>query len=183
MVGAVDGDTIGVAPGAEWISAGVIDQPGRSLSMTISDIIEAFQWALDPDGDPTTTDDVPDVILNSWGIPKGLFQPCDDTFYDVVDAVEAAGIVTIFACGNEGPDPMSLRLPADRASTPLNSFTVGAVDGNYQVTRVLLRPNIVVKTAEMVETAIRTVESAHDKCIISNSCNTKVVVEPTVTCV
>ena len=133
MVGAVNGDTIGVAPGAQWISAGVIDQPGRSLSVTISDILDAFQWALDPDGDPATTDDVPDVILNSWGIPKGLFEPCDNTFYDVVDAVEAAGIVTIFACGNEGPDPMTLRLPADRASTPLNSFSVGAVDGNFQV--------------------------------------------------
>ena len=133
MVGSVGSDTIGVAPDAEWISAGVIDQPGRSLSTTISDIIEAFEWALDPDGDPTTTDDVPDVILNSWGIPKGLFEPCDDTFYEVVDAVEAAGVVTIFACGNEGPEPMTLRSPADRASTPLNSFTVGAVDPNYQV--------------------------------------------------
>ena len=132
MLGAMDADSFGVAPEAEWISAGVIDQ-GRSLSMTISDIIEAFQWGLNPDGDVETTDDVPDVILNSWGIPKGLFLPCDDTFWGVIDNVEAAGIVTIFAAGNEGPEPMSLRSPADRSTTPLNSFSVGAVNLNREV--------------------------------------------------
>jgi hypothetical protein len=129
MVGASAADTFGVAPEAEWITAGVIDQ-GRPLGATISDILDAFEWALDPDGDPNTTNDVPDVILNSWGIPKGLFAPCDETFHAVTDNVEAAGIVTIFAAGNEGPDPSTLRNPADRASTPINSFAVGAVDNN-----------------------------------------------------
>ncbi|MBU8934252.1 MAG: S8 family peptidase [candidate division Zixibacteria bacterium] len=132
MVGSVDADSFGVAPDAEWISAGVIDQ-GRDLATTLSDIIEAFQWALDPDGDSTTTDDVPDVILNSWGIPKGLFVPCDLTFATVISNVEAAGIVTIFAAGNEGPEPASLRNPADMALSPLTSFAVGAVDNNSQI--------------------------------------------------
>ncbi len=129
MVGATLADTFGVAPEAEWITAGVIDQ-GQSLGATISDILQAFEWALNPDGDLNTTDDVPDVILNSWGIPKGLFAPCDETFYAAVDNVEAAGIVTVFAAGNEGPDPATLRSPADRASTPINSFAVGAVDNS-----------------------------------------------------
>ena len=132
MVGTNGVDTFGVAPGAEWISAGVIDQ-GRPLSTTISDILEAYQWVLNPDGDAATTDDVPDVILNSWGIPKGLFQPCDETFAEVIEAVESAGIVTIFAAGNEGPTPMSLRNPADMTLTPLTSFAVGAVDENSVV--------------------------------------------------
>ena len=133
MVGSDAADSFGVAPGAEWITAGVIDQ-GRTLSVTISDILDAFQWVLDPDGNPTTTDDVPDVLLNSWGIPKGLFLPCDDTFWGAIDNVEAAGIVTIFAAGNEGPDPKTLRNPADRASTPLSSFAVGAVDNLKAIT-------------------------------------------------
>ncbi|MEK7774844.1 MAG: S8 family serine peptidase [Candidatus Zixiibacteriota bacterium] len=127
MVGAMPGDSFGVAPEAEWMTAGVIDQ-GRPFQTTLSDILEAFQWALNPDGNPATTDDVPDVILNSWGVPKGLFAPCDATFWTAIDNVEAAGIVTIFAAGNEGPNPKTLRSPADRASTPLNSFAVGAVD-------------------------------------------------------
>jgi len=48
MVGHDDetGDTIGVAPGAEWIAG----QWGE------------LEWAANPDGDPNSTDDVPDVI-------------------------------------------------------------------------------------------------------------------------
>jgi len=132
MVGVDGADTIGVAPGAEWITAGVIDQ-GKSLQGTFSDILAAYQWALNPDGDPATTDDVPDVILNSWGVPASLLGPCDDTFFAAIDNVEAAGIVCIFSAGNEGPDPSTLRNPASRASSPLNAFSVGAVDNGRTV--------------------------------------------------
>ncbi|MCX6835053.1 MAG: S8 family serine peptidase [candidate division Zixibacteria bacterium] len=127
MVGVAGSDTIGVAPGAEWITAGVVDQ-GKSLSATFSDILAAFQWALNPDGDTATTDDVPDVILNSWGVPASMFSPCDETFFTAIDNVEAAGIVCVFSAGNEGPATSSLRNPASRASSPLNAFSVGAVD-------------------------------------------------------
>ncbi|MCX6827542.1 MAG: S8 family peptidase [candidate division Zixibacteria bacterium] len=122
-----EADSFGVAPEAEWITAGVIDQ-GQTLSRTISDILAAFQWAVDPDGNPNTTDDVPDVILNSWGIPLSVLPPGDETFYGAIDNVEAFGIVTIFAAGNEGPNPKTIRLPADRATTPLNAFAVGAIN-------------------------------------------------------
>ncbi len=132
MVGSEGADTIGVAFDAHWISAGVIDQ-GRPLSSTITDILAAYQWVLNPDGNINTTDDVPDVILNSWGVPRGLFAPCDATFWTVIDNVEAAGIATIFAAGNEGPGAKSMRSPADRASTALNSFAVGSVDNNKVV--------------------------------------------------
>ena len=132
MVGALEADSFGVAPEAKWISAGVIDQ-GQALSLTISDILAAFEWALNPDGDINTTDDVPDVILNSWGIPRGLFVPCEDRFWGVIDNVEAAGIVTVFAAGNEGPDRKSLRDPADRATTAVNAFAVGAVSINKNI--------------------------------------------------
>ena len=127
MVGNAAADSFGVAPEADWISAAVIDQ-GQTLNRTISDILAAFQWAVDPDGNPATTNDVPDVILNSWGIPTSILPPCDESFYAVINNVEAAGIVTIFAAGNEGPAARSLRLPANRASSPLNAFAVGALD-------------------------------------------------------
>lgn len=130
MVGSIDADSFGVAPDARWMAAGVIDQ-GKSLGATFSDILGAYEWALNPDGNWSTTNDVPDVILNSWGVPKGMFQPCDDLFWSVIDNVEAAGVVTIFAAGNEGPDPMTIRSPADRATTPFNTFSVGAVDDAY----------------------------------------------------
>ncbi len=127
MLGSTPTDTFGVAPAASWIAAAVIDQ-GQTLEKTFADIIEAFQWAIDPDGNPATDDDVPDVIVNSWGVPTTIMEPCDDIFNQVIDNIEAAGVVTVFAAGNEGPDPYTLRLPANRASGPLNAFAVGAID-------------------------------------------------------
>jgi subtilisin family serine protease len=129
MVGISEEDTIGIAFGAQWISAAVIDQ-GAGISQTISDILSAFQWALDPDGNPETIDDVPDVISNSWGIPPGYKPACDQTFWAAIDNVENAGVVVIFAAGNEGPDSSSLRTPADRITSLLNCFSVGAIDAN-----------------------------------------------------
>ena len=127
MVGISEGDTIGIAFDAQWICAAVIDR-GISITQTIANILAAFQWAVDPDGNPETLDDVPDVINNSWGVPPGYFAPCDQTFWSAIDNVESAGVVVIFAAGNEGPDPSSIRIPADRISSPTNSFSVGAVD-------------------------------------------------------
>lgn len=127
MVGREGVDTIGVAFNAKWMAAGVIDR-GQTLNKTVSDILAAFQWAADPDGNSATVDDLPDVICNSWGIPKGLFTPCNETFYEAIDNLEALGVVVIFACGNEGPNPGTIRNPADRATSPTNSFSVGAVD-------------------------------------------------------
>lgn len=135
LVGSTDGDTIGMAFNAQWISASVIDR-GSGLSQTISDILSAFEWAADPDGNPETMDDVPDVICHSWGIPQGIFPACDNTFWTAIDNLESLGIVCVFAAGNEGPDSMTLRFPADRATAPLNAFAVGAInqtDPNYTV--------------------------------------------------
>ncbi|MFQ5606516.1 MAG: S8 family peptidase [Candidatus Zixiibacteriota bacterium] len=129
MVGHNGVDTFGIAPDASWIAAAVVDQ-GNSLNGTIADLLAAFQWALNPDGDTSTTNDVPDVILNSWGIPIGLLGPCDNTFWEAIDNVEEAGIVTVFAAGNEGPAGFTIRSPANRVSAPLNSFSVGAIDKN-----------------------------------------------------
>ena len=129
MVGMEDDDTIGVAFNAHWLSAAVIDR-GSGLSKTISDILSAFEWLADPDGDPATIADVPDAVNHSWGIPQGIFPDCDNTFWDAIDNLESLGIVCIFSAGNEGPDSASLRNPADRASGPLNAFAVGAVDQN-----------------------------------------------------
>jgi subtilisin family serine protease len=127
MAGKTTAETLGVAFGARWIAAGIIDR-GRSFDETIADILQAFEWAIDPDGNPATIDDVPDVINNSWGIPLAAKPPCDQTFWSAIDNVEAAGIVVVFAAGNEGPSNSSIRTPADRATSPTNSFSAGAVD-------------------------------------------------------
>jgi subtilisin family serine protease len=121
------GDTIGVAIDAQWIASAAIDR-GGGISRTIQDILISFEWAVDPDGDPETQDN-PDAIGNSWGIPDGYeWEDCDRTFWIVIDNVEAAGSVVIFSAGNEGTN--GLRSPADRAETIYNVFSVGAVNGN-----------------------------------------------------
>ena len=128
MVGSSGEDTVGVAPGAQWIAAAVVDR-GGGIERSISDILAAFQWAADPDGDPATTDDVPDVVNNSWGIPLGYYPACDQTFWEAVDNLEAAGVVCLFAAGNEGPYQSTIRTPADRIATDFSCFSVGAING------------------------------------------------------
>jgi len=112
------GDTTGVAPGARWISAAVIDITGTS-------IIDAFEWAADPDGDLNSLEDVPDVINHSWGVSD---VGCQSLFFDMIDATEALGIVNIFAAGNEGSGAATIRNPADRALDSIDCFAVGNVD-------------------------------------------------------
>ncbi len=95
-------DTVGVAIDAQWISAGVIDR--QSIPRTVQDAMTAFEWVADPDQDPGTVWDVPDVCSNSWGVSQNIggYPPCSDMFWSVLDACEAAGIVVVFAAGNEG---------------------------------------------------------------------------------
>jgi len=110
MVGHDDltGDTTGVAPGAEWIGANG----------------SAWEWAANPDGDPYTTDDVPDVINISFGAN----QPCSDRYWDLIDMTEALGIVNIMAAGNGGGVAFSIYNPASRADDSLTNFAVGSID-------------------------------------------------------
>ncbi len=110
-------NSYGVAPDAKWISAGVIDIAGAS-------IIDAFEWAADPDGDPNTVNDMPDVINHSWGY-EHRYLGCEDVVYSMVDATEALGIVNIFAAGNGGPADSSIYNPANRANDSLDCFAVG----------------------------------------------------------
>ncbi len=128
MTGVALDDTVGVAWAAQWIACNAIGQlvnPGFD-----NDIVAAFQWFADPDGDPLTVDDVPDVVQNSWGVNEGFpgYVDCDSRWWTVIDNCEAAGVVTIFSAGNSGPNARTIGSPADRGTTPVNCFAVGAVD-------------------------------------------------------
>jgi subtilisin family serine protease len=118
-------DTIGVAPEAEWIASNSLCSGGAHTSNSIA----AFQWAMDPDGDPQTIDDMPDAIGNSWFDPSasdcgaGVYRP-------VFDAVEAAGIAIVFSAGNNGPGPSTITVPKNTNTNLVNVFAIGAVDGN-----------------------------------------------------
>lgn len=131
-LGAGTGDTIGVAFDAEWIADNAINQ--AVTDSFDNDVTDAFQWFADPDGDPLTVDDVPDVVQNSWGIFSWWpgYQDCDYRWQEVIENCEAAGVVCIFSAGNEGSYSQTLRSPANICSTATINFAVGAIDAtNY----------------------------------------------------
>jgi bacillopeptidase F len=108
-------DDIGVAYGATFISAKVLDQNNSFSSGSI--VVAGAQWMLDPDGDPAT-DDFPSVINNSWF----FFAQTYDGFHSTVAAWRAAGIVPVFCIGNSGPGASTTRVPASYE----NALGVGA---------------------------------------------------------
>ena len=125
VCGGSPGLPIGVAPGSHWMASAGIDQGG--ISSTVTSAIEALEWMADPDGNPSTSFDVPSVCSNSWGLVTAHGYPeCDQTFWNYLDACEAAGIVILFSAGNEGSS--GLRRPGDRASDDYRTCAVAAID-------------------------------------------------------
>ncbi|MDX2249956.1 MAG: S8 family serine peptidase [Bacteroidia bacterium] len=117
-------DTIGVAPQGLWMGAPAI------CDLYSSDNIAAFQWALDPDGNPATTADMPDVINNSWRTID-IGDACNHPAYtQSLNALEAAGIAVVFSAGNEGPSAGSISPPKGINTGLVNTFAVGSINGN-----------------------------------------------------
>jgi serine protease AprX len=110
---------IGMAPGAKWIAGRVFDDQGNA---TIAAIHQAFQWVLDPDGNPATAD-APSIVLNSW---TGLVSGCDATFEPDLQALVAAGILPVFAAGNSPTQTISAANTSP-ANLP-EAFAVAATD-------------------------------------------------------
>lgn len=124
MVGGDAGGTsIGVAPGARWIAVKVFADDGKA---SYSDIHSGFQWLLDPDGNPDT-DDLPDVVNNSWGLDAP--GECFDVFQQDIQALRAFDVAVVFAAGNTGPAGSTSISPANYPE----SFAAGAVDSNLSV--------------------------------------------------
>ncbi|UCD75797.1 MAG: S8 family serine peptidase [Phycisphaerales bacterium] len=127
VCGGAPGDEVGVAPGAYWIAGNTINQ-GVDDEF-IAEVIGAFQWFSDPDGDPSTSWDVPTCCSNSWGLNEWWgIPPCDETFWVYLDQCEAAGCMIVFSAGNEAYS--GLRRPADRATDDYRTLAVAAVNAN-----------------------------------------------------
>lgn len=121
--GSAGGSAIGVAPQASWIAARVFNDAGNGSESAAH---QAFQWALDPDGNPAT-DDAPQVVSASWSIDDG--GTCNTVFQPDLDALRAADISVVFAAGNFGPQSGTSASPANNAHVQ----SVGAVDADANV--------------------------------------------------
>jgi bacillopeptidase F len=125
MVGRdMSGTAIGVAPDAQWIAVKIFNDAGSS---SLSKIHLGYQWLLDPDGNPNTSDS-PDVVNNSWGLPNTV-DTCYTEFQPDIQVLKAAQIAVIFAAGNEGPYIYTSISPANYPE----SLSVGAVDANLTI--------------------------------------------------
>ncbi len=123
-------DTIGAAYKSYWIANDLVRSTVAQLP-PISDMVLAFEWALDPDGNPSTTYDIPDVINNSWRWYDGAdTMYCGGFVEGMLNTLEAAGMAVIFAGGNFGPNNTTVNSPQRTKSSLVNSFCVGALDGN-----------------------------------------------------
>lgn len=122
--GSAGGSAIGVAPGATWISAKIFNDQGQA---TVSGIHLAFQWLLDPDGNPETND-APDVVSNSWNFPSTV-GACWTEFATDLAVLRAAAIEVVFAAGNDGGAAGTSESPANNPG----AFPVGAVDSSLAV--------------------------------------------------
>ncbi len=121
--GSVSGTNIGVAPDAKWIAAKIFNDAGQTSESAIH---RAFQWVLDPDGNPAT-DDAPDVVNNSWDISAE--DSCNSAFQTDIDALRAADIAVVFSAGNYGPGSSTSVSPANNNRV----VSVGALDQSQQV--------------------------------------------------
>jgi len=120
--GDAGGTAIGVAPGAQWIAVKIFNDAGSSTATAIH---QGYQWLLDPDGNPNTSD-APRVVNNSWTF---AYPGCDLEFELDLQSLRAVGILPVFAAGNGGPSASSSYSPANNPS----AFAVGATDNNNLV--------------------------------------------------
>jgi len=114
----VDGRALGAAPGASWIA--VLANAGGGYNSARMAL--AADWLLFVGR--------PDVILAAWGHGP---SNCEDMDRRMIEAFRAAGMLPIFAAGNDGPDRASGQSPANLSGLAPDGrgpLAVGAIDRN-----------------------------------------------------
>ncbi len=73
---------------------------------------------------------------------------------------------------------------AENSSLPFNSFRCSAegklekVDGNFMISEIELKPELVIPEEKYREKAGRIIEKSEKMCLISNSMKTKIILSP-----
>lgn len=98
VAGLAVGDVIGVATGADWIAGIACSEGGCPMS----GVVHAMQFMLAPtrlDGTDPRPDLRPEIVNSSW-----VRDEDDEPLRRASRALGAAGIIEVYAAGNEGPD-------------------------------------------------------------------------------
>ncbi len=110
-------DDIGVAPGAHFAAAKVLNSNGQG---TYAQCAEGLQFMAD------LKDSVDiEAVSNSWGGANAA----DTFFYPITRTYVSIGIVPVFANGNSGPNPGTVLCPGSYS----NVIGVGATDSNDNI--------------------------------------------------
>ncbi len=128
--GSSGGYQIGVAPDVQWISAKIFDDSNEA---TLSAIHAAYQWILDPDGNPAT-DDAPDIVNNSWVLATTVNE-CNQEFAADLALLADNEIATVFSGGNFGPGAQTSVSPANDPA----AIAIGAIDSAMNVANMSSR--------------------------------------------
>jgi len=123
----LNNDTIGVAHNAKWLAAPLANLTGACDEARWGQI-QNYEWAINPDGDANTINDMPDAINNSFG-SQGDCQNTS-TIANAQDAVETAGIAIVWAAGNDGPGVSTTSTSSDINHDLVISFSVAALNPN-----------------------------------------------------
>lgn len=116
-----EGRDFGAAPGATWVAA----LANRFNSYNNVDMALSADWMI--------FEARPDVLLGAWGHGKA---DCDPRDRALVSVARAAGIVPVFAAGNDGPDRASGQAPAALGGFAPNAggpLAIAAVDESLAV--------------------------------------------------
>ncbi|MCO6489047.1 MAG: S8 family serine peptidase [Phaeodactylibacter sp.] len=124
------GDTIGVAFDAQWMGAPIdLNNCGEYVGGSPVNSVTVFQWAINPDGDPATIDDMPHVINNSWGRSDPTLSDCLAPFLgNTIEALYTAGIAVVWSAGNNGPGSQTIGNPAMTNNGLVRIMSVGNVN-------------------------------------------------------
>lgn len=125
-------DTFGVAINSQWMGSPAIDGGVGGNCPNDVDDQDAMQWALDPDGNTMTTDDMPDVINGSYGTEPQFFSSSScisGLLKQRMEALEAASVTFVQSAGNYGPGDSTMGGDKNMSVSIVNSFTVAAVNG------------------------------------------------------
>jgi len=117
----VDGRALGAAPGAVWVAA-LANQFNSYNNVNMS---LAADWLL--------FEGRPDVVLGAWGHGAGS---CDRRDLPMIEAFRAAGVLPVFAAGNDGPGEATGQAPAalpGLAPDGRRPLSVAAVDERLRV--------------------------------------------------